>query len=182
MQTKTHVNKTLLFFLSLIPGVGHMYIGLLKTGLSYIVLFVGAFALGIEMDMGFLLSMMVPLWFYSFFDVWKIYRLSPEEFADYNDELVIKIGNGGGYGSFLDRYGKIVGFIAVLSGTIFLLRRFVWSAVYEFLPENVAENFDRFVYSLPQIVVGALIIALGIWLIKGKSRELKEEKQTPEGE
>ena len=183
MQTKDHISKTLLFFLSMVPGVGHMYMGFLKTGLSYLVLFVAAFGLGVSMDMEILLLFMIPLWFYSFFDVWRVYRLSPEEFTALKDELVIKVGNGESYGSFLDRYGKAVGLIAVLSGTVFLLKRLVWETLRDSVSERMGAYIDRFFYNLPEIIVGALIIAIGIWLIKGKSRELKGQKQTPpEGE
>lgn len=63
-----HKSKPLTFFLSLIPGVGHYYLGLMQRGLQFNMLFFGAIALMIVTDLEPLPLLLPVIWFFCLFD------------------------------------------------------------------------------------------------------------------
>ncbi len=52
-----HTNRFLLFVASLIPGAGHMYLGLMKRGLHLMVLFFCLFSFSVSFDLFFFTSL-----------------------------------------------------------------------------------------------------------------------------
>lgn len=48
-----HTNRFLLFVTSLIPGAGHMYLGLMKRGLHLMVLFFCLLSFSVSFDLFF---------------------------------------------------------------------------------------------------------------------------------
>ena len=59
-------NKLFVFFFSLIPGAGEMYLGFYKTGASVMTLFLGGVALGASLFPP-LFYLTPVVWFFSFF-------------------------------------------------------------------------------------------------------------------
>lgn len=65
----------LAFVLSLVPGVGHMYLELMGRGLSFLVLFFGALALSVLLEAGEIMAFFGPvIYFYSVFDALQFRR------------------------------------------------------------------------------------------------------------
>lgn len=61
------------FILSLFPGAGHMYLGLMNRGLQIMASFLTIFVLmNFLYSSGYLMPLVVLVWFYSFFDCYHI--------------------------------------------------------------------------------------------------------------
>lgn len=70
MQNKP--NKTLTFFLSFCPGVGHLYLGAMNRGLQFLLLFFGSFALRGFLSLGIYAFWVPVIWFYALFDALQL--------------------------------------------------------------------------------------------------------------
>lgn len=88
-------SKFLTFLFSLLPGAGHMYLGLMKRGLSFMILFFGAIAaaflsgsLNLSIFM-YIFALVIPIvWFAAFFDLWRYPRMNAEEKTAQQDEFL----------------------------------------------------------------------------------------------
>ena len=79
--------KKFIFFLSaLIPGAGHMCLGLMKRGLILMTLFFLNIGLAMILD-GFIVFLPV-VWFYCLFDAWNKSFLKPEELRKVDDSFI----------------------------------------------------------------------------------------------
>lgn len=66
---KKNYNSLLLFCSSLIPGAGYMYLGLMQRGVEAMILFMAGIVIPVWLQMEALCALIiVPLWFYCFFD------------------------------------------------------------------------------------------------------------------
>ena len=101
-----HTNRFLLFVASLIPGAGHMYLGLMKRGLHLMVLFFCLFSFSVSFDLFFFTSLIgvaaVVVWFYSFFDCHHLHHriaagesVPDEGFLTTFGVALLLIGTGG---------------------------------------------------------------------------------------
>jgi TM2 domain-containing membrane protein YozV len=73
MENKNTRSGFLTFLTALIPGVGYMYLGLLKKGIQFLALFLLIDPVFYLLGIGFLTSIVrIPLWFYTFFDTFSL--------------------------------------------------------------------------------------------------------------
>ena len=82
----------LTFIASLIPGLGYMYLGLIKKGIQAMVVFFLIEPLFRFIGLGGLSSIIsIPLWFYLFFDTFNIARkIDRGEFVSDSDFIFSK--------------------------------------------------------------------------------------------
>ncbi|MCR1898282.1 B-box zinc finger protein [Irregularibacter muris] len=157
------INNFFWFILSLVPGAGHMYMGLMKRG----AIILGAFLMGVSVmnllyffdHIGGMLSILIYV--YAFFD-------------SYNTKKAIQRGevvrDEGLEGLSLENINLYYVGIAIIVIGVFSLMRSVLYVGY--LPEIV-----RIVlHGIERSVVPILFIIGGIWLIK-KSKHEDEEFQ-----
>lgn len=181
-------NKILTFLFACIPGAGHMYLGFMKMGLSFMTLFFLIMGLAFLADnifyvlTGPILMILPVIWFYAFFDCINKNGASDEEFASYQDHFLftdipelnqIK-WNPNLFHSRVPR--TVVGFILLLSGISMFSRNMLWMLGWDY-DNLIYRILSRFFDYLPQVAISLAVIALGIWLIAGKRRELKREYQ-----
>lgn len=181
-------NKYLTFLFACIPGAGHMYLGFMKMGLSFMTLFFLIMGLAFLADnifyvlTGPILMILPVIWFYTFFDCINKNGASDEEFASYQDHFLftdipelnqIK-WNPNLFHSRVPR--TVVGFILLLSGISMFSRNMLWMLGWDY-DNLIYRILSRFFDYLPQVAISLAVIALGIWLIAGKRRELKREYQ-----
>ena len=181
-------NKILTFLFACIPGAGHMYLGFMKMGLSFMTLFFLIMGLAALADnilyvlTGPILMILPVIWFYTFFDCINKNGASDEEFASYQDhflftdipELNQLKWNPNLFHSRVPR--TVVGFILLLSGISMFSRNMLWMLGWDY-DNLIYRILSRFFDYLPQVAISLAVIALGIWLIAGKRRELKREYQ-----
>ena len=88
-------NSFLTFMSSLVPGLGYMYLGLMKKGIQAMVIFFMVEPLFRFIGLGGLVSIIkIPLWFYLFFDTFNIaHKLDRGEFISDSDFIFSKYHN-----------------------------------------------------------------------------------------
>ena len=153
----------LTFLFSLLPGAGHMYLGLMRRGLEimfafFASIFILSSTLGLT-EIGIPLTIII--FFYSLFDAQHLNKAISrgEEVADVNFVKINKISVNGYH----------MGIGAIVIGLLFLVDR-LSSYASEFMPYRVYNAIDRSITPL-------LIMALGLYLIM-KSRKTNENKTT----
>lgn len=150
-RTNTFLN----FIFAFIPGVGFMYNGLYKMGISIMILFFIAAGIGDFLIMDtFAAAIMVPLWFYSFFKTFEINRrlLSGEYIEDkflFTNTQEI---------SFKGNYTRYIGIAFVFIGAYALLRRFA----EDFLDFRIMDYVSSYIGPVIFIIIGAWILTKGL--------------------
>lgn len=147
-------NGFLTFLASLIPGVGYMYLGLIRKGAEALLIFMLIPPVLRFIGLGFVSNLFtIPLWFYTFFDTFNIAkRMDRGEYVP-DSEFIIK-RNSGSFDSDinnlgnkiyskLDRSGwKVVAWALIILGTMALLNKaFVGNNVYYILKSYVNTYF-----------------------------------------
>lgn len=166
-------NAFLTFCFSLLPGAGHMYMGFMKFGLSSMALFFAIIFLSSWLAIGPLLYLLPILWFYTFFDCINKLGAPDEEFAKFEDQPIFPSLWRGHWP--LSGRGAVVAGLLLLFFGVCLLWDNCMRLLIGILPAGVYSCIRTLSNSLPQTVVGVLIIALGVWLIVGKRKEMKRD-------
>lgn len=172
-----HPNKFLMTLFSFVPGAAHMYLGLLRRGVSFMLGFALSIA-GAGMFMRFdlleyVFIIMIPvLWFVAFFDFWRYPRMAAEEKAGVKDDFLLPFGMKFPQGAATRRVRLVGGILLVIAGAFQLYRTFLSDMLYMYLHSHrVIYFFDN----LPTLLGGLTIIIVGLLLIFWKSRQLKKE-------
>jgi len=169
----------LTFIFSLLPGAGQMYMGFMKRGLSLMAGFFLIIFVSTWLNIGPILLILPLIWFYAFFDTHNLRAMPDEEFYAIEDKYLflsdipkeeLKI--------IQSKYRNIIAFALIVLGFTVL-----WNNLFEvfqrFIPYYIRNLLHSFGYRLPQMVIGAAIILLGIYLIRGKKVELDQEERKP---
>jgi hypothetical protein len=153
-----------------LPGAGHMCMGFMKRGISFMGLFFLTIFLASWLGIGPLMYMLPVLWFYSFFDCINIAWASPEEFSSLRDDYLFH--QEGVESIFSSRWAFYGGILLIFFGVYLIFDKLV-SRICPYLVED-ASNALRVAESLfPQIFFGVVIILIGVRLIVGKKKELE---------
>ncbi len=169
-----------LFVFSLIPGAGEMYLGFFKQGLSIMAILFAFIAGATWLNLGPIMFFLPVLWFYSFFHVHNLASLSDEEFYAIQDDYLFNFNDEKFKSLFAgDKGRKVLAFALILIGV-----SAVWNIFCDYLNsilEMCGIDTSQLYYifdKVPQLVFAVLIIWLGVYLIKGKKKELDaiEEK------
>lgn len=142
---KDENKKVIAVGLSVIPGAGHMYLGLQREGLILMSMFFFDIFLMSWLNMSFFLFLLPVIWFYSIFDTLHSLEGKSEEY--HTDSYLF---------SLLDNNPKIVGWSLIGLGILAIFNRIIMPL----LPW-------RFQSYLQTIIVAAILIVTGIRLLKG---------------
>lgn len=160
-------NKFWNFCISFIPGAGQMYQGFLKRGTSLMALFFGEICLANMVNIDWLLFATPVIWCFAFFDSINNNSLSDEEFNSLrdgylfiDDDRIFKIAR--------NRFRIPAAVLLILVGAYTLLENMLYMFINVFnirvrwyIAEQVLGYFPRIIFAL-------LVIAAGIYLIRGK--------------
>lgn len=145
---------------SLIPGAGHMYLGLMGKG---IVIMASFFFVGFIMgwlNLSLLAFMLPVIWFYGFFDSINTRGASVGYDIDISKLLKLNI-------SF--DLGSKAGYILIIIGLLILSQKMIMPLVYSYLDY-------RIINYLQTILLSLIFIAGGLYIIrKNKGEENHEE-------
>ncbi|GAA0727275.1 hypothetical protein GCM10008905_24690 [Clostridium malenominatum] len=137
---------TALFF-SLIPGAGHLYLGLQKKGLQIMIAFFGLIALVDWIHLP-IAGMFIPIiWFYSIFDVRKA-LYNPQ---NYDDSLNLNLSFDFMNVKYLGWFFIILGVAAIFDNVVFPLA-------------NIYIDWQTMRY-VKSTIVSFIFIALGIKML-----------------
>jgi hypothetical protein len=152
-----------------LPGAGHMFMGLMKLGLSYMAMFFLVIFFASVSGMGAFVYLLPLIWFYSFFDCVNKVCLSSEELARERDRFLFTDPDGA-QRPFSGRLRPFAGAVLILAGLVG-----IWNAVLSLLHGSIPEEVYSAVASvgdrLPQLLAAGVIIALGLWLIIGRKKQ-----------
>lgn len=163
------------FIWSFIPGAAEMYMGFMRCGLSLMALFFASIMLPIIIHIHEVL-MLVPvlIWFYSFFHARNLASCTEEMLQSMEDDFIWdRFGDGRKThitSPVLRKWGAI---ILIVIGASMLWQNFR-SVVASLIPGHYWDMIWPFVENVPEIVISVLIIAIGIALIAGKKKEVKD--------
>ncbi|TCO71046.1 hypothetical protein [Marinisporobacter balticus] len=143
--------KTIAMILSIIPGAGHMYIGLQKKGLtSMSIFFFTVFFMG-WLGISLFLFILPVIWFYSFFDV---FHLVDEE-SPCDEEFIFPLPK---------IKHKWIGWGLIVLGDFVILERIV----YPLIPWEI----QRYVQTS---IVAIILIGSGVKLLIGSKKDNAKE-------
>ncbi|MBB2182111.1 hypothetical protein H0486_04385 [Lachnospiraceae bacterium MD1] len=167
----------LTFCFSLLPGAGQMYMGFMKRGLSLMSIFFFLIFLGVWLNVGSLMLAMPIIWFFSFFDTHNLRSMPDDEFYAMEDNYILLPDTAKEHMMQLQSKYRVVLAIALIVVGISIL----WNNMYEmirwFIPDVLRNALYRFGHYFPQLFIGFLIILLGIYLIRGKKKDLDTKEQ-----
>lgn len=168
---KKKKSKFLTFIFSLLPGAGHMYMGFMKTGISFMAMFFFLIFLSSWLDLGPLLFILPLIWFYSFFDCTNKAETNEDEFLLLEDNYLFSIDKLVSFDKDVFKKRRLFSGILLLLLGIYL----VWNNVVKILGRYIPDETYNIIRSVtriaPQIIIGVAIIALGVKLIIGKKKE-----------
>lgn len=175
--------KFLTFCFSLFPGAGHMYLGLMKQGLSLMLCFFGITFISIYLNIGAFALLLPVLFFYSFFDVLNKNSLSDEDFYALKDDYLFYMDLNELKQLFQGKFRPVLALILIIIGGQLLLDN-CYHILYYLLPDSVSsliyETLRPVFTRLPQTLIALVIIAIGIRLIRGKKTALGLENKEDE--
>lgn len=169
-------SKFLTFIFSLLPGAGHMYLGLTKKGILHMALFFGIIFISNVLYFSQLWLVLPIIWFYSFFDALNHMNYTVEELRVINANYSYPFLSGtdafkGKFANILKGKSKIIGVVLIFFGLYFLIERFIVRYAFEFFEENIAIIIDRIFNMLPAAIIPVIIIIIGVKLVIGGKKD-----------
>lgn len=152
----------LTFLTALVPGVGYMYLGLVKKGIQVLLIYLLVGPLFKLLGINFLTWIVrIPIWFYTFFDTFSVARmLDLEQPVHDTDFIFSKYVKNGEY-PVVDRnkVGKnltiIIALALILLGTFAILNNiFEGYPIYQLIRSYVSTLF-----------IPVLLVLAGIYLL-----------------
>ena len=182
---KKKKNRFWLFVFSLWPGAGHMYIGFMKMGLSFMTGFLLSCAVVGITNIGALAVFPIIIYVYAFFHANNLGSLDDEQFAALEDEYLFGFADMD-YSRFkLNRKNRnIAAVVFIVLGVCML-----WNVGFGMLRDYMGwdnwmiQTIYYFVQDeLPRAVIGVAVIWFGVSLLRGKKDVLVpqiEQKEEP---
>ncbi|MCM1162318.1 MAG: hypothetical protein NC412_14015 [Roseburia sp.] len=177
-------NGFLTFIFSLIPGAGEMFMGFFKQGISIMCIFWGVIAISSYFIVGPLTFLLPIIWFYSFFHVHNLASLSDEEFYAVEDKFLFDFDEN----VFKKQIGtekprKILAVILIVFGSYA-----IWDMFMNYIRNYLGVYFETVAVSLlchvlsdvPRFAFSIAVILAGVYLIKGKKKELDKLEEASE--
>lgn len=166
----------LTFIFSLLPGAGEMYMGFMKMGLSLMSMFFVIIALGTWLELGPTVFIAMIAWFYSFFHVHNLASMPDEEFYALEDDYLFHFADAGKKGQEAQKKQRnILAAILIIIGVI-LLWKGIFSVMMFYFPETFGA-LHKMGSLLARVIVGIIIIALGVYMIRGKKQSIYEDDE-----
>ena len=164
-------SKFLTFVLSMLPGAGHMYMGFIKTGVSFMSVFFFLIFLSSWLDTGPLLFIAPLIWFYSFFDCTNRMGLDDDKLLLLEDRYLFSIDKLVILDKDIFAKHRLISGVVLLFLGIYLLSENIMDFLRPLIPHEFYNIIHNIMKQSPQLIIGIAIIALGIRLIKGKKME-----------
>lgn len=172
------IRGILFFIFSCIPGCGQMHQGYMKRGISQTVLCCGVLAVAVFLEIGALAILLVPLWLYSFFDSYNLRRQRMDGTED-DDAYLFGMSDldARRLSELFAKRHSLIGWALVLLG-LYALYQTVVGQLMRWLRDLFPWTdwlYDLLVWDAPRILGTLLIIALGLWFIRGPRKKAPEE-------
>lgn len=180
---KKKKNRFWLFIFSLCPGAGHMYMGFMRMGLSFMLSFMLMVVVVGITGLGVLAVFPVTLYIYSFFHANNIGGLDDEQFASLEDEYLFGFANIDRSRFKLNQKNRNAAAVALIILGIYML----WNVGFGMLRDYMGWDNPviRAIYytmrdEVPRIVIALAIIWFGVSLLRGKKVDSVGQKAVQE--
>lgn len=158
----------LTFMSALVPGLGYMYLGLMKKGIQAMIIFFLIEPLFRFIGLGWLANIIqIPLWFYLFFDTFNIaHKLDRGEnvhdsdfiFNQYHDLNKKENLSESSMNNMRDKGGLIIGSALIIIGVLSIINKlFPDNAIYDFIKQSIGTYF-----------IPVLFVFVGVYLLVKK--------------
>lgn len=164
-------NKFLTFVFSMLPGAGHMYMGFMKIGLSFMSVFFFLIFLSTWLDTGPLLFIAPLIWFYSFFDCANRVSLDDDRFLLLEDKYLFSLDKLVKLDKDVFEKRRLATGVLLLFFGIYLLLENIMNVIQRYIPYEIYEVIYYSTRQVPQLIIGIAIIGVGVKLIQGKKKE-----------
>lgn len=169
-------NKFLTFLFSMLPGAGHMYLGFMKLGVSFLGSFFAIIFLSSWLDLGPLMYLLPVLWFYAFFDCLNRTYMPDQEFVKLQDRYLFSLDKLAGVEKGLNDKSRLLLGIGLAVVGVLLLGRSMFYLIGAYIPQIYMNAFYDLWNKIPQFLIGILIVVVGIWLIAGRKKEMQKDE------
>lgn len=157
-------NSFLTFLAALIPGIGYMYLGLIRRGIQFLLLYLLIEPVFRIVGLSFLASIIkIPLWFYTFFDTFNVANKLDRGEIVYDSDI---FGNGsfqvdGRWANLLnDKWILIAGWALVILGVLGVINKaFYGNEIYNLIRSYISTYF-----------IPVIFIAIGAYLLYKNNR------------
>lgn len=164
------------FLFSLLPGLGHMYLGFMKQGLSILMLFFSIFFVMDWLNIGAAVYFIPIIWLYSFFDALNKNALSDADFLNSEDHFIFNLDENSLEHFNFEKYRQPISITFILLGLYMVLTN-LSDIFIGFLPDYLQLTAYRIIRAVPQLAFAVLIILIGIHLITKVQDEPKQIEQ-----
>jgi hypothetical protein len=152
----TKQNKKLIaMFLSVIPGVGHLYLGLQRQGIELMASFFLVFFLTDWLRFSGFIILAPIIWFYSLFDV--MHKVTGEREMKDDDIFALKWFNNGE--SFIKNKSKFIGYLLIIAGLLAIFNRIVLPLIGVYFSQEFISDIQTGIVALLLILGGVKLIA-----------------------
>lgn len=173
---KKKKNRFWLFILSLWPGAGHMYMGFMKMGLSFMLGFMVLLIVVSITNIGALTVLPITLYVYSFFHANNIGGLDDESFMAMEDTYLFGLDGIGNRQVKIDQKSKKVLAVALIVIGLYML----WNLAFELLrgffgwDNPILKEIYYFMRDdVPRAAIAIAIIWFGMVLLRGKKNTIE---------
>lgn len=175
---KKQKNRFWLFVFSFCPGAGHMYMGLMKMGLSFLLGFTVLIAVIAITEIDVLAVFPFTLYIYCFFHANNIGGMDAAQFAALEDEYLFGIGEWDTSRFKLNQRNRtIVAVVCIILGVTML-----WDLGFGMVRSYVGwdnpvmrETYYFMRNSVPRIALAIAVIWFGVRLLRGKKADFQED-------
>lgn len=175
-----HKSGFLTFCFAFVPGAGQMYLGYMKRGVSLMAPFCAVAFIAAFLNMGIVAILLPVIWAYAFFDTFHLRSQTPEQVKANPDAYLYDLRSfmGESWDSIVRRRHGLLGGLLIFLGAYGLYTNFVrpwlWTLVHALRLSWLGELID----GLPTAIVAALLIALGIYLLRSPGKAQPDEDYT----
>lgn len=168
---KKKKSKFWLFLFSLCPGAGHMYLGFMKMGLSFLLGFALSIALVSLTGLDVLAVIPVVIYIYAFFHANNIGSLDDEQFYALEDQYLLGFDSIGAANFRLEGKVRSIAAVVLIIIGISMLGDLGLRMLWDYVGLN--NPVMRLIYYtvrdvVPRVLVAIAIIWFGIYLLRGK--------------
>lgn len=171
MMMKKKKSRFWLFLFSLFPGAGHMYLGLMRMGLSFMFGFMLSVALMNITGLDVLVVLPLTIYIYSFFHANNIGGMDDEAFAALEDEYLLGFGDIDRDRFRLDQRNRnLAAAVLIILGICML-----WNVGFGMVRDYIGWDnpvIKAIYYTMrddvPRVVIAIAIIWFGVTLLRGK--------------
>ena len=160
------------FCFGLVPGMGQMYLGYMKRGVSLMLMFCGIIFVSALLNIGLLCIVLPVIWAYALFDALNLRTQTPEQAEANPDDFMFDPESlmGRNWSEFISRRHSLFGWGLIFIGFYSLYRTFVRPLLWDLYNRFNLMWLRSLLDDVPTIVVAVLLIGLGLYLVKGPSK------------